>query len=345
MMNKTELPVRTVRYSKPSGPLIAAKQDFFKNNDELRDISVSINRSYAKQQPRRKCKNCEMPLGEPDFISFAVPYIRCQCGHLNGAYEDSDEFVSNLYAESRGDNYKRNYILGYDQRVRDIYLPKLEFLSEVIEECGDRKFTITDIGCGGGHFVKACEVRDVQATGYDPSAALIEMGSEKLASNTIRQCGIEDFEDLIAKASSSVVSMIGVLEHVPRPRDAIAAFKRSPATYLYISVPLFSLSVLIEHCFPTVYPRQLSGAHTHLYTKQSLEYLSSEFDLPIVGEWWFGTDFVDLYRTLFVLSESDSTKYHADIDRFLGSHIDQLQSVLDQSKLCSEVHMVFKNGA
>ena len=37
---------------------------------------------------------------------------------------------------------------------------------------------------------------------------------------------------------------------------------------------MFSLSVFLENSFTNVFPRSLSGAHTHAYTEKSLAYLS-----------------------------------------------------------------------
>ena len=68
--------------------------------------------------------------------------------------------------------------------------------------------------------------------------------------------------------------------------------------WLYISVPLFSLTSLMQSSFNRIYPRQLGGPHTHLYTKESLEYIAKKNNFKIIGEWWFGTDFLDFYRFL-----------------------------------------------
>ena len=65
---------------------------------------------------------------------------------------------------------------------------------------------------------------------------------------------------------------------------------------------MFSLTALLENVFKGVYPRHLSGDHTHLYTKKSLEYLAKKNKLKIIGEWWFGADIPDLFRSLLISS-------------------------------------------
>ena len=66
-------------------------------------------------------------------------------------------------------------------------------------------------------------------------------------------------------------------------------------------------------------------------------------NLKIIGEWWFGSDFPDLYRSLLNSSNSyDPKKYKSIVDKNLFSVINELQNVLDRKKICSEVHMIFK---
>ncbi len=289
-------------YSKPAGPIIRAKAAFFAQNDSLRDQALSINRAYTEQEPRRACKTCDAPLGQPDFVSFQVAYAVCgTCGPLNGLYEDSDRFTQALYEDDEGAAYKENYLKGFEARVSDIYLPKVDFLQQTLAEHGvNRPPRVLDVGCGGGHFVRACELRDIPARGIDPNASLIDLGRAALTTNGIDPVSLDSFGEVIRTSDATIISMIGVLEHLRTPREALQAFRDSEASVLFISVPLFSLSVFLEHCFPQIFPRHLSGAHTHLYTPESLERIESDFELTRMGEWWFGADMIDLYRSISV---------------------------------------------
>lgn len=321
------------QYSKESQPIREIKQPFVDDNDRLLNETLELNRLYLEQEPRTECKNCGDSLGPKLFESFDIPYTICStCGHLNGMHEDSQEFLDYLYSQGNGDNYKESYINNYDNRVAEIYIPKVDFLTKVVGEC-----RVSDVGCGAGHFLKACEYRGIEGVGIDPNASLIDIGKSQLKFNKIHLADSNEFEGFIESADS-VVSMIGVLEHLQEPNKAIEAFKRSNAKYLYISVPLFSLSVAIEHSFPQVFPRHLRGPHTHLYTEQSLRYMIDRYGLRSEGEWWFGSDMMDLYRSLHVLTKDttfDPILYHK-----LGAYIDKLQAVLDQEHDCSEVHLI-----
>lgn len=332
------------RYSKPAGPLIAAKQAFFEQNDRLLADARAINAAYAAQPSRTACKICEAPLGEPAFTSFGVGYCVCAaCTHLNGVHEDTEAFTQALYQSEGGAAYSANYLAAYDQRVDAIYLPKVDFLLETLAQDGVGQPSLLDVGCGGGHFVRACELRELPAEGIDPSEDLVALGQGKLTRNAIRAVQMVDFEAAIAATERPVVSMIGVLEHLQHPLKALAAFAASQARYLYISVPLFSVSALIEHAVQDVFPRQLSGGHTHLFTPQSLTGLAERFGLVSAGEWWFGTDMVDLFRTLMVRGGGNPA-YAELVRQMLGPHLDALQAVLDERQACSEVHIVFRKA-
>ena len=153
----------------------------------------------------------------------------------------------------------------------------------------------------------------------------------------------ETFNVILNDKESNVLSMICVLAHLEEPNTLIEIFKKSSLKYLFFSVPLFSLSVFIENSFKNVHPRHLAGSHTNLYTKESLYYLAKKYNLEIAGEWWFGADFPDLYRSLINSCNTNNLKkYKMHLDKNFFSVINELQNVLDKNKICSEVHMVFK---
>ncbi len=134
-----------------------------------------------------------------------------------------------------------------------------------------------------------------------------------------------------------------MLEHLQDINSLMVKFLKSKIKYLYISVPIFSLSTFIENVFNKVYPRQLSGGHTHLYTKKSLLFFARKYNLKIIGEWWFGQDFLDLYRSILLSGKTDDIKkYKYLLDKNLFSAIDKLQNILDKNMICSEAHIIFK---
>lgn len=331
-----------IKFSKESSAVIKNKQSFFNENLKHLEYVRGVNDLYKKQPTRINCKTCNHALGKPSISVHDVDYAVCdKCGHFNGVYEDTREFAEVIYNSGEGKNYSQNYKNDYLSRVIDIYKPKVEFLCEALALWDVYDVSITDVGCGGGHFVAACEQLNVRCTGYDTNLELIRLGNEMLAENSVEVSELDDIADVIRSVETPVISLVGVLEHLMDPLSALTAFKESRANYLYLQVPLFSFSVLLESANPDVFPRQLNAGHTHLYTRESLSYLQNKFGFSTVGEWWFGTDVVDLFRHLSIKSQVDEGDRKELVESLLGQHIDDLQSVFDRSRNCSGVNLIW----
>ena len=333
---------KIIKFSKPYKEIFKIKKDFFKNNKEYLKNALKINNVYKKQSLRKFCKNCNSKKLKSFITNFNIPYRLCSnCGQLNGRYNDTKNFAKKLYYEESGKNYSKNYLNDYKDRVKNIYIPKVKFLKKVIR----KKINLIDLGCGAGHFIKALELEGIKATGYDTSKDLCRLGNKKLKKNKIHPINFDEIYELINKNfDANVLSMIGVLEHLTNPNKIYSSFKKSRIKYLYISVPLFSFSTFIENSFPNIFPRQLSGGHTHLYTRKSLNYLAKKNNLKIIGEYWFGTDFPDLMRS--IINSSKSTNYNIytkELYQNFSKYIDEFQSILDKNKISSEVHMILEN--
>jgi len=332
---------KIIQYSKSYKNIADIKKDFYNQNLYNLKKSIKINTEYVKQPLRKICKNCNSKKLVFFLKSFKVSYNLCSnCGHLNGKYQDTSKFARKLYNSQNGKNYSKNYLNDYNSRVKNIYLPKVVFLKKVIKE----NIKLLDLGSGAGHFLKALEIKKISATGYETSKDLCNLANKKLKVNKINNIKFDNVYNLIEKAKDeNVLSLIGVLEHLTNPSLILNSFAKSKIKYLYISVPLFSLTSFIENSFKNVYPRHLSGAHTHLYTYKSLKYLAKNNNLNIIGEFWFGTDIPDLMRSILNSATIINKKqYLTQFKNLFTNHIDELQSVLDKKKICSEVHMIFK---
>lgn len=335
--------MKIVKFSKKYEDIIEIKKDFYTHNLKNLRNTLKVNKKYAQQKKRKFCKNCERKIGKPIFVSFNIEYSICnKCGHLNGIYEDSKKFVKWLYFSNDGSNYKGSYLKDYNSRVKNIYLPKVKFLKQVIKE----KIKLIDLGAGAGHFLKALELSKVSATGIETNKFFAKLGQSKLKKNKFIYKNMKEvYEVLEGNKEHNVVSMINVLEHLDRPNKIIKSFVKSRIKYLYLNVPLLSLSVFLENSFQNVFPRVLGEGHTHLYTKKSLDYLAKKNNLKIIGEWWFGQDFPDFYRSLLISSKNlNKNLYKKYLNKNLFSVINDLQNVLDKNKISSEVHIIFKKN-
>ncbi len=152
----------------------------------------------------------------------------------------------------------------------------------------------------------------------------------------------EDFYKSIVHSDADIISAIGVIEHLRDPHAFFDAFRASKARYCYYLVPMFSASVVFENIFKSVFPRQLSADHTHVFTETSIKKMNSLLGGDSIAEWRFGSDIVDLYRMLLFELHSNKCSQKA-IDYFskgFGNKIDEFQALLDKNHFCSEIHVI-----
>ena len=335
-----------LKYSKSSAFYLNTKKDFFTENNKLLEKSLKQNQLYTAQPKRNLCKLCSSELPNAiDFHSHGVDYVFCAtCSHLNGKFEDTKSFIEKLYISDDGSDYSTNYIdKDFVRRTTDIYIPKVDFLVSSIHP---KQYQILDVGCGSGYFVYAALLRNLRATGLDVSKSMVDLGNRQISHHTqtspLKFVNEEGFYDGIIKSNVNIISAIGVIEHLREPGKFFDAFKKSEAQYLYYSVPMFSFSVVLENIFKEVFPRQLSGGHTHLFTEQSIQKMNKIIGVQSVAEWRFGTDMMDLYRsTITNLQKNKSSQKLIDcLHSGFGEKIDEIQSILDKNHFCSEIHCV-----
>lgn len=336
------------RFSKQLGRLLELKASFFAENDRLLERARDRAAFYRAQPLRARCKNCDGPVShsDPSFTKFGVPYFQCeQCGHLNGAHDDSEAFCALIYSEEYGATYTEMDAASYDRRLEEIYLPKAQFLKDVVTEQDGSLPTLSDFGAGGGYFVAAAERCGFDAVGYEPIDGLVKLANRMSGRESVRTIGQNDLLEAIRCCRTPVVSFIGVLEHLQEPRRALQAIRDNPhIRYLFLGVPLFSPTVAIESVFDEVLPRHLVEDHTHLFTDRSLTYLEKEFGFERIAAWWFGLDAADLFRSVALELERHDEKQL--LARYWRTEVypllDGIQAVFDNARRSSEVHLVLR---
>ncbi len=342
-----------IRFGKSCESLLAHKNIFFEQNDGKLARFQGIASYYAAQPRRKRCKNCGFDISEIAFSKLGVDYLFCvQCGHLNGGNEDTSQFCEKIYTTEGGKEYGSTYASkdrkNFTQRMTDIYLPKAEFLIAALKEQAEEpeRLTYSDLGAGSGYFVGALLAAGlINARGYEVSRSQVDLANAMLDGEYIVQHDVSAIENLAAEIDVDVISMIGVLEHIQNPFAVLENISRNKKIkYLYISVPLFSPCIFFEMVFPNVMPRQLVGGHTHLYTESSIDWFCKKFGFQRVSEWWFGTDFVDLYRSVLVSlqKKSELEKMADNWMKIFLPVIDNIQLEIDRKKLSSEVHMLLQ---
>ncbi|MDH3975344.1 MAG: class I SAM-dependent methyltransferase [Deltaproteobacteria bacterium] len=341
-----------IKFCKSSNDVLGHKESFFAENDLKLSEFKEMFKHYSAQPKRVQCKNCCYPLGKSSFSKSGVDYFFCSnCGHFNGGNEDTDTFCAALYTEGKGEAYGKTYSAetceAYNNRVKDIYIPKVDFVIEALQEKGKKpeELGYADLGAGSGYFVSALKNKNLlNVAGYEVSSSQVELANNMLGADLIRKHNLSDTVEIISSLKAEVVSMIGVLEHLQNPRDILKAITENDnIEYLYLSLPLFSPCVFFEIVFEeNVMPRHCAPAHTHLYTETSIDYFCNEFGFDRASEWWFGSDMIDLFRSIWVMLKKNPHNNNASElwESMFKPLIDDLQKVHDERKMASEVHML-----
>jgi hypothetical protein len=335
--------------------MLRHKQDFFSNNEALLAEGRRLAQLYSAQPRRSRCKLCDAELGDISFVKVGIAYAICRsCEHLNGLHEDTEAFCAAVYVEEGGQSYADVYKsadrAAYQNRVRDIYLPKADFMIDGLMAQGEdpKRLRYVDFGAGSGYFLAALAERDIQAiSGYEPSAVQVALANAMVPGERVSRLQIQDTVEILATIDAEVVSLLGVLEHLREPRRVLQALTENPSVrYVFLLVPMFSPTVFLEAVFPSVMQRHLSPDHTHLFTLGSLGYMASEFAMRPVAEWWFGTDVFDLYRDVMVtMQQSQELAAAADVwRRQIVPVVDSLQLELDRRRMSSEAHILYRFG-
>ncbi len=340
-------------YSKPIQDIAGLVARYAEENASGLESVLSQNAIYVSQPPRTGCKVCDGALpAAPAFVKQGVGYAFCPaCGHVNGLYEDSEAFAHAIYEKDDGAGYAAHYstadINAFQRRVQAVYRPKVDFVTAALRRHGEdpSRLRYADIGAGSGYYVAALRAAGLQAHGFEASRSQVANANAILGADALSHVALEETEALLRGLDCEVVSMVGVLEHLRHPRAALRALTENPRVrYLFLLVPMYSLSVLFEAAFEAVMPRVLCGDHTHVYTESSLAHMAREFSLRPMAEWWFGSDFADLFRSLSVILAQDPGKAALlpQLQTMLWPLLNGLQGEVDRRKLCSEIHVVYE---
>ncbi len=337
------------KYGKPLGNILAIKSDFFEHNDEMLKMSARQADALIIQNKRERCKICHSPIeGEPLYKSQRMDYYLCPvCGHLNSAHEDTEDFAERVYlADTYENNYSEEDREKYENRLNTIYIPKAEFLLDSLKEDGLSKeeIKLLDDGAGSGYFVGAMRKLDVDASGIEISRAQVEFANKMNGTEILKQVDSGDIAEILSRTDANVLSFIGVFEHIINLDEIIGAIKNNiNVKYVYLSVPMFSMSCVFEASHQKCYNRHAGGTHTHLFSDESLKYMADSMGFTEFKSWKFGSDMMDLYRMLCVSLEQNGNSRLKDYfaPKFLKM-IDELQLTVDKNEFASEIHLILK---
>ena len=335
---------------------LRSKNQMFTDNGKYVVQAEKAYKLYQQQPKRAGCKICSEPLlGEKYFHNRGTDFYLCEiCGHLNGEFDDGWSYTKLLYESELseyGDDYNEDTAVEYIKRLDAIYVPKAQFLLNSIAAGSlsggghPEPLKFIDFGAGAGYFVSALDRLGLDALGIELSKTQVEYANRASGKNLLRLAHAEDIADIVRTTERNVISFINVLEHITNVSEVFECIQLNKnIKYLYFSVPLVSLACVFELIFPDVHARHLGGGggHTHLYTRESIEWIFERYGFSRIATWDFGSDIMDLYRSVMLTLETQNC--HPDmieeLQRFFQMHGDALQLVIDISGFQSDTHVV-----
>jgi len=338
------------RFGKSMLDVYAIKRNFFEENDKLLDNSTRFSELYRKQKVRENCKICsEILPREKHFTNHGTDYYLCgRCGHLSGRYDDGVEYTKELYESGlyATDYWEADPIL-FNKRMDAIFIPKLNFMldSFLMRGINANEMSYLEIGAGAGHLILSMNRAGLDVIGVEISESQVEFANKMIGKELILTMSADKIAETIRTTDREVLIFINVLEHITNLNEVLDSIKANrKIKYIFFSVPLLSLTCAFEVIFSQVYPRHIGGGggHTHLFSEKSLAYIFDKYDFKRISTWEFGTDIMDLYRSIVVTLETKGChqEFITKISTLFQEQSDAIQLIIDKSGMASDTHIV-----
>jgi 2-polyprenyl-3-methyl-5-hydroxy-6-metoxy-1,4-benzoquinol methylase len=309
---------------------------------KIRNI-VEYLASHEVPIDQAQCYVCGGQNRQPLTEIHGFSYVTCSaCGHVYTSRRYSDDAIRRFYennaywAEVTYANKETCYY-----RRDNVALPKVEFGERYLD---DKSGIWIDVGSGIGDLVSVAQTRGYQAVGLELSTTSVDFAREVFDLELVRRTIAEylaDHPEVIGKAS--VVSMIGVLEHVVSPIELLADAHRTlrAGGIAMIQVPnARSLASMVQACFPENVFRHMSPIeHIMLFTESSLATALKRTGFEPMAYWYHGLDIYELMTTLVLANNrvQDSMLY-----RTLLEDMNSLQQVIDDREQSDRIICIAK---
>ena len=332
--------------------VFAIKKNFFDENEKLLNSAEESSQLYRKQKLRAVCKVCASKMPQDIyFTNHGTDYYLCEvCGHLNGAFDDGMEYTKELYESGLyGADYREDSPIQFIKRMDAIYVPKVRFMLDSFNanEISPESLRYLEIGSGAGYMSCAMDRAGLNVMGIEISEKQVEYANKMANKNLLQAMTAEDIAQTIRTIEREVIVFINVLEHITNLNEIFESIKGNRnIKYLYFCVPLLSLTCALEVIFPEIYPRHIGGGggHTHLFSQKSIDWIFRKYDFTYISTWSFGTDIMDLYRSMVITLESK--KSHPSliekVSVLFQEQADAIQLIIDKSGFASDIHIIAK---
>ncbi len=309
-----------------------------KSVEKAREFSTSIKGiGHIKQCPC--CKSIKL---NEEVTIYGFIYSECEnCNLLLVVNQPSDEDIETMYntlyyTDTMKTLYSNESIIDY--RIDNIARPKFEYIDLIIKPTNK---SWLDIGCGVGEILKVAKDNGYKVLGIETNKHEVSYAENKF--------GLEISSEYITKDSISlyknysVISMFGVLEHIPKIEEIIENISniQTKDDYLVLDVPHYpSISSFSQMVFPNDVNRTMHPPlHLYLFNLKSLEILLKRFGYEITNTWYYGQD---IYEFISTLELHHSNLSSSKLKDKLLNLTNELQFVIDKSELSDEILVVAK---
>lgn len=273
-------------------------------------------------------------------------YVICSdCGHVYTSHRYSDDAIRRFYESNvywAEVTYANKETCQY--RRDNVALPKVEFAERyMIEKSG----LWLDVGAGIGDMVSVAAERGYMSVGLELSETSVAFAKDVFNVDLLRKTMDEFLADNPDIAgSASMVSMIGLLEHVVAPIDLLHDANRilHPGGMVMIQVPnARSLTSMVQECFPENVFRHMSPIeHIMLFTEESLNRALDLTGFEAVAYWYHG---LDIYELLTNLILSNQRVHASRLYGMILSAMNELQQVIDEREQSDRIICVARKVA
>lgn len=307
--------------------------DLYKHCNYISQLTADI-RLTVDHVAQDTCYICGSSSSKEVVLIHGYTYVECtNCGHSYTTSRPSAQSLAEFYSSNSywsQTTYANKKT--YQSRLEQIARPKFNFaLQDLNSKSSTQRWL--DIGCGIGDLLYIARDHGFDTCGLELSESSRDFALKEFQLTLLPY----DLKDYISNYPDSpqftVVSLIGLLEHVPNPVDIL----KSSISLLeddglvMIQVPNWdSFTTKLQISNPELVYRHASPLeHIQLFTIDSLKYLLSLVDLEICSIWWHGLDIHQLQVQYTLLSPSFAD---SSANELLTNMFNSLQQNIDDNR-------------
>ena len=285
-------------YGKPFDVASLKQESFYDFNAVATRVRKSRERLYRKgeTQPISTCPVCssDTQYSTDEVSVYGAPYVRCStCAHVYVSKRPTAAALERFYRKST--SYASTYVDANlaQRRIEQIAKPKLDWVLDCYKllHKGCKPEYILDVGAGGGHFVKVCVDNGIDADGLELSNTSRDFALKAFGLNLL---DISLDERFTPPRQPDVITLWGLIEHVPNPLDLLVSAHRIVARggLVVASSPNWnSLSTAVQKACSGNVIRHLDPlGHIHVFSESSLATCFVGAGLAPRAAWTFGMD-------------------------------------------------------